>query len=605
MTARNATPSTSGRKLAAKKAGPAKPSRSGNPRARAAVKKLDPVKDLKLSPEVAAYMESRGYALPDCPPAIKTPEPRNVRGAAFDFERVDKVLAAFSALTHVKGKWAGKSLLPDPWQIAYIIAPTFGWVRHDKEAGGYVRIIRDLYVDVPRKNGKSTLSAGIALYMACADGEQGAEVVTAATGKEQAKFVFSPIKTLAEKAPALKGRVHAFAEKVVHLKSASTIIPVSSVADAQHGANIHCSIVDELHVHKSAELVETIETGRGSRTQPLSVIITTADSGKPGTIYDRKRKYVERLAAGTIKDPNVYGVIWAASLSDDPHDEATMRKANPGFGISPSRAYLLAESKKAQNSPADLSSYLRLHLGIRTKQSVRYITLAAWDANAGDRLKKPELAGRQCYGGLDLGSTSDMTALAWLFPRVGGGFDALWRIWVPEEALDDLNKRTAGEATVWLGRGWLRTTPGNVTDYDYIKEQIKEDGELYDVQTIAFDRWNASQLSIDLAAEGFEMVRIGQGYASQSAPLKELQRLITQGFGTKTPMIRHGGNEVMRWMTDNLAVTKDAAGNVKPDKEAAAEKIDGWSALVNAMSEAMNADPPQESAYSDNGLRVV
>ena len=596
-----------GTRSTSKKAGPAKPSRSGNPKARAAAAQPDPVRDLRMSPEVVAYLESRGIPLPDCPPHTKTPEPRNVRGAAFDFERVDRVLAAFKALTHVKGKWAGQPLTPDPWQIAYIIAPTFGWVRWDDEAGGYVRIIRDLYVDVPRKNGKSTLSAGIAIYMACADGEQGAEVVTAATGKDQAKFVFSPIKALAERAPALKGRVYAFAEKVVHKSSASTIIPVSSVADAQHGANIHCSVVDELHVHKTADLVETIETGRGSRTQPLSVIITTADSGKPGTIYDRKRQYVDRLAAGTITDENVYGVVWAAERTDDPYDPATHRKANPGYGVSPSASYLTAAAKKAKNSPADLAAFLRLHLGIRTKQAVRYVTMESWDANATEPLALDALRGRTAYGGLDLGSTSDMTALAWLLPAddVEGAFDALWRIWVPEDALDDLRKRTAGESDVWVDQGYLSVTPGNITDYAYIRQAINDDADLFDVASIAFDRWNASQLSIDLADDGFDMVRVGQGYATQSAPLKELQRLLLRGQGTKVPILRHGGNPVMRWMTDNLAVATDPAGNVKPDKATAADKIDGWSAVVNAMSEAMTAKPPKKSAYETDDLRAV
>ncbi len=582
-------------------------SRSGNPAKRAAAKKPDPIKDLKLSPEVHAYLVARGIPLPDCPPLVKTPEPRNVRGAAFDFDRVDRVLASFRALTHVKGKWAGRPLMPDPWQIAYIIAPVFGWVRFDKEAGGYVRIIRDLYVDVPRKNGKSTLSAGIAIYMACADGEAGAEVVTAATSKDQAKFVFAPIKTLAENAPKLKGRVRPFAEKIIHKKSASTIVVISSAADAQHGANIHCSIVDELHVHKTATLVETIETGRGARTQPLSVIITTADSGKPGTIYDRKRTTIDRLAKGTIKDEHIYGVVWAAEESDDPFAEATMRKANPGFGVSPTRAYLLAEAKKAKNSPVELASYQRLHLGIRTKQQTRYIGLKMWDANAGKPIDEDDLHGSVCYGGLDLGSTSDMTALSWLFPPETSSdpWRALWRIWIPDDALDDLNDRTAGEADVWVRDGWLLTTPGNVTDYDYVKATIEADREQFKVQTIAFDRWNASQLSIDLAKEGLEMVRVGQGYASQSAPLKEIHRLLKEGQGKRKPRIVHGGNPVMRWMTDNLAVATDPAGNVKPDKAAAAEKIDGWSAFVNAMSEAMKAPMARESAYDDGDLKVV
>lgn len=560
---------------------------------------------LKLSPEVEWYLESRGIPMPDCPPHTKTPEPRHVRGAVFDPERVDLVLRVFAELRHVAGKWAGKPLRPDPWQVAYIIAPVFGWVRYDKEAGRNVRIIRDLYVDVPRKNGKSTLSAGIAIYMATADGEPGAQVVTAATSEKQAGFVFNPIKTLAEKAPRLKNHVRAYTKKVVHPKSGSYIEVVSAVADAQHGANIHCSIVDELHVHKTADLVTTIETGRGSRSQPLSVIITTADSGKPGTVYDKKRSYIDRLAARTIKDSSVYGVVWAIEEGDDPHLEANMKRANPGFGISPTRAYLLAESKKAQNSPADLADYLRLSLGVRTKQQTRYINLSSWKANAG-ALNENDLHGRVCYGGLDLGSVSDLTSLCLLFPRPGeDGYDVVWRFWTPEDALEQLNQRTAGAAAVWVKDGWLDTTPGNVTDYEFIKAQVKRDEEDFIIASIGFDRWNASQLSVDLQNEGIEMIRVGQGYASTSAPMKELQRLILQGENKKTPMVNNGGNPIMLWMTDNLAVTTDPAGNVKPDKEKASDKIDGWSALVNAMSEAMKGEPIRRSTYEENNVRAV
>lgn len=581
-----------------------KASRSGNPAKRAAaVPSAAELRRLKISPEVAWYLQDRGIPIPDIPPAIKTPEPRTVPGAKFDPERVDRVLRAFKALRHTQGKWAGQPLTPDPWQVAYIIAPVFGWVRFDDEAGGYVRIIRDLYVDVPRKNGKSTLSAGIAIYLACADGEQGAQVVTAATTKDQAKFVFTPIKTLAERAPALKGKVFPLAEKVIHKRTASVINVVSSVADAQHGANLHGFIVDELHVHKSPDMLKTLETGRGSRTQPLGVIITTADSGRPDTVYDQRRKMIERLARGTIKDSAMYGVVWAAGKKDDPFAEATMRKANPGFGVSPTRAYLLSAAKKAQNSPAELAEYLRLHLGRRTKQETKYISVESWDRNAG-MVDEGKFAGKVAYGGLDLASVSDMTALCWLFPGGEDGFDALWRFWVPEAALESLNERTAGAAAVWVREGWLKTTPGNVTDYNFVRAAINADRETFEVVSIGFDPWNSTQLSNDLTDDGAPLVKVRQGYITLSPPLKNIQRLLLSGTAA-SPRLRHGGNPVMRWMTDNLAVAIDPAGNVKPDKARAGDKIDGWSALVIAMSEAMTAPAPKKSAYADGDLRVV
>lgn len=548
---------------------------------------------LKLSPEVAWFLASRGIPFPDCPPAIKTPEPGvTLRGARFDGERVDRVLAAFAVLRHTKGKWAGQPLKPDPWQVAYILAPVFGWVRKDGDR--WVRVIRELYADIPRKNGKSTTLGGIAIYLTAADGEQGAEVVAAATTKDQAGFVFAPVKALAEKAPALKGHVKAYASKIVHPASASYFQVVSSVADAQHGANLHGAVIDELHVHKTAELVETIETGTGSRDQPLVACITTADDGKPGTIYARKRKRVEELAKRVITDPTTYGVVWCASAEDDPFSVATQRKANPGYGVSPTAAYLAKEAEKARQDPAELGKYLRLHLGIRTKQTTRYLELADWDATAG-MVDETSLAGRACHGGLDLASVEDVTAFALVFPAGDGTFDALWRFWLPEDRIPALSKRTAGEAEVWVRQGWLTTTPGNVVDNDEIVRQILRDGTTFKLKTVAYDRWGATDVVRRLTDDGLDCVPTGQGYASMSAPMKELLRL------TKAQAIRHGGNPVMRWMVDNLAVDIDSAGNVRPAKDKAPDKIDGIPAVAMALRECMAEEPTK--TYRAVGFR--
>lgn len=560
---------------------------------------------LKLSPEVAWYLVERGVPLPDCPPLIKTPEPRDAPGARFDPERVDKVIRSFSLLRHTKGQWAGRALKPDPWQVAYILAPTFGWVHFDEEAGGYVRIIAELYVDVPRKNGKSTLCGGIAIYMTCADGEQGAEVLAAATTKEQARFVFDPVRRLAEAAPALKGHVKPLRDKILHGKSGSYFQPISSVADAQHGANLHCYICDELHIHKTPDMVETLESGTGSRRQPLGVIITTADSGKRETVYDNKRRRIEQLASGVLTDPSVYGVIWAAERTDDPHDEATWRKANPGFGISPTRAYLQRASRKAEQSPAELASYLRLHLGIRTRQETKFLPLPAWDRNAG-LVDEQALADRETWGGLDLASTSDLLALCWLFPDdEDGTVDALWRFWTPEANVEALDKRTAKAASRWVREGWLTVTPGNVADYDWITEQIRKDRDFFKVRSIGYDPWNASQLTTQLTAERAPLVKVRQGYLSMNPPMKAVQRLLLAGTA-QAPALRHGGNPVARWCVDNLSVAMDPAGNVKPDKATSAEKIDGVSALATAMSELLARPRKKKSAYSgDEEIMVV
>lgn len=577
---------------------------------------------LKISPEVGWYLATRGIPLPESPPSHKTPEPRTLPGAMFDPARVDRVLAVFHELRHTKGRLANSPLDPDPWQIAYIIAPVFGWVHLDDE-GDLVRIINSLYVEVPRKNGKSTIAGGLGLYLTCSDGEAGAEVLAAATTKDQAQFVFAPIKKMAESAPALKGKVKALGTRVRHIRSGSYFQVVASVGDAQHGGNIHGAIVDELHLHKSPELVEAIETGTGSRSQPLIVVITTADEGKPHTIYSRRREYIEKLVRRVFKDPSTYGVIWSAAETDDPHLESTWRKANPGYPISPTRRYLENASNKARNDPAELAGFLRLHLGIRTKQRTRFLTLGDWDRNAGVDVDPrrgaqlpPDLGpdplheafrGAEAWGGVDLASVSDLTALCWLLPRDSvdhlghdvTSYRAIFHTWAPEAALEELDKRTADAASLWVKQGYLQLTPGDVTDYDYIREQILSDLDFYDVRSVGFDPYNATHLTNDLVAAGAPMVKVRQGFITLSPPLKEVKRLIRIGRAA-TPMIEHGGNPVVRWAVDNLAVATDAADNVKPDKANAGDKIDPISALVTAMSEALTRSQVARSSYSSN-----
>ena len=278
-------------------------------------------------------------------------------------------------------------------------------------------------------------------------------------------------------------------------------------------------------------------------------------------------------------------------------------KANPGYGISPTKQFLQDAAVQAQNSPAELAAYKRLHLGIRTRQTTAFLDLKAWQRNAGARIREDDMAGRVCWGGLDLGSVSDLTALAWIFPFEDGseGYDVLFRFWTPEENLHKLDGRTGNNASqLWVPEGWLSTTPGDVTDYEFVKKTMLDDAVKFDVQSVGFDRWNSSQLVNDLLEEGLNMVKVGQGHATMNAPMKEMQRLMLLGK-RGNPKLRHGGNPVMTWMVDNLAVKIDPSGNVKPDKENAADKIDGVSALATSMSEALNTEmvqrPPESITF--------
>ena len=557
-----------------------------------------------LSPEVKWYLEDRGFGLPKCKPRVRTPEPRNVRGARFDPARVDRAIAALRALKHTKGKWAGRPIEPTAEQVGYIIAPVFGWVHKDSN-GDLVRIIRDAYVEMPRKGAKTTLVSALAMILAFADSEPGAEVLLGAASKDQAGQAYKPLEALARNSKLLKDAgVKGTKSAITKASDGSFIKAVSSRGDLAHGANVHGGLIDELHVHKNGDLLEAIESGTGARSQPITFIITTADDGSTTSVYAQRRDLIEKLARRTLKAPSMYGVVFAADDDDDPFAESTWEKANPLYPISPSPEYMRSAADKARANPVALSSFKRLHLGIRDKSLVRYIDIGKWDRN-GSIVPKERMVGREAYGGLDLASVSDLTALSWLFPDDAGGYDVLWHFWLPEEALDRLSANTAGSADGWVKEGWITLTPGDVTDYDFIKKQIVSDLGTYDVQGIGYDRWNSSQLVIDLSEkEGAPMVKVGQGVVSLSAPMKEMDRLIRVGTSAR-PMLRHGGNPVARWMADNLVPYTDASGNVKPDKAKSMNKIDGISALVTALAVAMAAEPKKVSAYAERGLMTV
>lgn len=540
-----------------------------------------------IAPEVLAYMQKRGIPIPASPPQWQTPSPGECEGSWFDESRVDLVLGAFQKMRHTQGKWAGRQLRPDPWQIAYILAPVFGFVKHDDD-GDVVRVVRKLYVDVPRKNGKTTLCGGLAVYLLAFDREAGAQVYTAAVKKDQASKLFEPVKQIVNASASLKQILVTRQGRINHPASGSYFKVEANDPEGLHGANVHGAIVDELHVHKSPDLLKALETGTGSRTQPLSIVITTADNGRTETVYGQRRSLIEQLARRTLTDSAYYGVIWGAEESDDPFAESTWAKANPGYPISPNRDFLRNAATEAQNSPVDFAEYQRLHLGIRTKQQSRYIELTEWDASIGNGTDTEDLSARECYGGLDLAATSDLCALCWLFPMGNGVIVPQWHLWTPEANMRFLDKRTANMASVWASKGLLTVTEGNVADYDFIQAQILSDMDVYEVMDLGYDRWNSSQLVNDLSNEGVPLTQVGQGFASMSAPTKELLRTVRMGH------FHHGGNPVIRWMVDHFAVALDAAGNVKPDRAAVAAsgaKMDGIVAAIIAMDGLMQAAP--------------
>lgn len=555
-----------------------------------------------LSPEVQWYCESRGYEVPEwTKPLWRTPEPGEAQGVRFDPSRVDRVITALRALRHTQGEWAGKPLEPSPWQVAYVLAPIFGWVVEDAD-GRTVRWYRDAWIEVPRKNGKTTLSAAIMVYLAFADGEGGAQVLLAAGSKDQARLAYDPIALAVGASPQMADAgVRPWKSKIIRAADGAVIKPVASVGDTLQGTNPHGYLADEMHVHKDLDLIQSLETGTGARRQPLGFVITTADAGGTMTPYAVRRA---RAESDCRAEPNRrYVVIFAAPRGADTFEEATWMRANPGYGVSPTRESMRAAAEEAKSGPEERAAFERLRLNRRLKQSARYIDLAKWDRSAPTPFRTLEdLAGRPVVGGLDLASVSDLCSLCWLTPRQPGDpegtplWSAVWRTWTPEGNLRALDKRTLGAASRWAEQGLLEVTQGDVLDYDVVQRRIEEDDREMTVEAIGFDPWAATQLSTSLYSQGLPMVKVRQGYASMSAPLKRVKGLVyMRDLGHDNP--------IADWCIDNLAVSRDPAGNVKPDKSKSGEKIDLVSALVTAMSQAMIFDAEREAqqASDDHG----
>ncbi|MFG3349213.1 terminase large subunit [Streptomyces sp. NPDC048018] len=504
-------------------------------------------------------------------------------GAYFDVATARRAIAAIESMKHTKGRWGGTPLKLAPWQKVWIIAPIFGWLWHDPELGRPVRVARTVWIEVPRKAGKSTLSSGIGLVLLLADREIGAEVYAAAGSLPQAERVFDDAKRMALTSRAIRGRVEVLRGLIRVPRTGGVFRALSKVAETAHGLNVSGAIVDEVHVHKRRDLIDAIETGTGARDQPLVVFITTADEGTEGSIYDEKHTYTRRCADGVVSDPGHYGVIWAAEEGDDPYTEETWRKANPGLGVSPSLAYMRREAAKAKSTPSYFPTFCRLSLNRRMRSSSRWLPLPVWDANAG-AVDDKSFRFRRAWGGVDLSAVSDLSAwvLAVESRKPGVELELISRFWLPEERVDELEAQLQVPLRQWAADGLLTLTEGDAIDYGAIEKQIIADCRRLDVQRISFDRMFAGQLvqRIEQKTRGVDVVPIAQTYLGMSPGCKELERLLREG------RIHHGGNPVLRWNASVVEVYRDGNDNVrpvKPDRGKSSARIDGIAAAVMAL----------------------
>jgi phage terminase large subunit-like protein len=512
------------------------------------------------------------------------------RMTMYDRVRGDGAVRFFERLlVHTKGQHAGKPFTLEPWQRDDIIKPLFGTLNPDG-----TRQYRRAYVEIPRKNGKSTLAAGVALYLLFADNEQGAEVYGAACDRDQASIVFNVAAEMVRRSPTLARmcKVIDSTKRIVVGHSFYRAIPAD--AGGSHGFNASGIIFDELHAQPNRDLWDVLNTSTGARAQPLTFQITTAGYDRNSICWEQ-HDYAAKVLAGVIDDPTFFAYIRAAGDEDDWRDPATWAQANPGLGVTVRRDYLEAECRRAQETPAYENTFRRLHLNQWTRQETRWLQVTKWDACGGDVQEK--LHGRHCYAGLDLASTTDIAALVLVFPIdepvasvetdageslpvVQTHYDVLPFFWIPDEAMRERSHRDRVPYDVWVREGLIQATEGNVIDYRAIMETFDRLAQLYDIREVGFDRWGSTQLITEMQEAGLSVVPIGQGFASMSAPTKELLNLVL------ARRIRHGGNPVLRWMADNMVVRTDPAGNIKPDKGRSSEKIDGMVALVMAIDRA-------------------
>lgn len=509
---------------------------------------------------------------------------RAALGAVRFFERL---------LRHPKGPRAGQPFRLESWQRT-IVEQLFGC----KDSASGLRQYRRAYVEVPRGNGKSTWAAGLALYLLAADNEPAAEIFSAAADRDQARLVFDAAKSMVEDAPALRRLVKVYRHSMIIESTRSVYKVLSAEAYSKHGLNPHAVIFDELHAQPTRDLYDVMNTALGKRAQPLMIMITTAGYDRESICW-QQHEYARQVAEGIIDDPSYLGVIYAADSGDDWTDPATWRRANPNLGVSVQEDYLAQECAVALSSPSYQNTFRRLYLNQWTQQDSRWIDMTTWDAcNA----PLPDLADRGCYAGLDLASTTDIAALVLAFPPVEEG-EPRWLLpffWIPAENMVERERRDRVPYSTWVRQGLVEATPGNVIDYGYIRQRINDLAEKYGLQEIAYDPWNATQLSVELQGDGIAMVEMRQGFASMTAPSKELIRLLLAG------QIAHGGNAVLRWMADNTAARQDPAGNVKPDKAKSSGRIDGIVAAIMALDRLTRYDSAAGmSVYEERGIRVI
>ncbi|HEL2331863.1 TPA: terminase large subunit [Streptococcus suis] len=521
------------------------------------------------------------------------PSPFMLPSSHYDKAKADRAVTFINNLSHTKGKWAGKRFDLLPWQ-EQIVRDLFGIVKEDGN-----RQFLTAYIEIPKKNGKSELAAAIALYLLYADNEASAEVYGAACDRNQASIVFDVAKQMVQMSHPLEKRskIMGATKRIVNYSNAGFYQVLSAETGTKHGLNVSGLVFDEIHAQPNRHLYDVLTKGSGdAREQPLFFIITTAGTDRNSICYELHTKALDILN-GRKKDTSFYPVVYGLSDEDDWNDEANWRRANPSLGHTIGIDRVREAYQQALDNPAEENIFKQLRLNMWTSSSVAWIPEHVY-AKGNDPIQYEGLKGRSCYAGLDLSSTSDITAFVLVFPPrfEEENYIVLPYFWLPEDTLELRCRRDHVLYDVWERHGYIKTTEGNVVHYGFIEKFIEDLSEIYHIKEIAYDRWNATQMVQNLEGMGLTMVPFGQGYKDMSPPSKELYKLMMEG------KIQHGGHPVLKWMGQNVVMRQDPAGNIKPDKEKSVEKIDGIVALIMGLDRCIRHQTDEGSVYDERGI---
>ena len=504
----------------------------------------------------------------------------------FDEAAAGRICEFLELLPHIKGKWARERrlLLLDAWQC-FIVTTVFGWVHQ----GTGLRRFREAYIEVPRKNGKSLVSAGVGLYMLAADGEQGAEVYSAATTRDQARIVFDDAKGMAERTPDMRTYlgVAILTHSITVAHTAGKFSPLAAEASTQDGLNVHCAIIDELHAHKKRDLYDVIDTARGAREQSLLWLITTAGTDRSGICYER-RTHITKVLDRVIDDATMFGIIYTIDDKDDPMDPSTWAKANPNWMVSVLPDDMEAAARKAAAMPSALNNFLTKRLNVWVNGDSPWMDMRAWERCADPAMSLADFAGEKCWMGLDLAQKKDFAALCLVFERQG-----VWHVFT-RLYLNELAVQESGNAHLsgWARAGHVQVTDGDITDFDVVAEDLRSHCRQFDVQEIAFDPALSMYFAGKLIEEGLPLVEISQRALFFTPPLIQVENLVLE------KKLKFDGNPVMTWMVSNLVVKVSKFNELRaPTKERPENKIDGPMAMLMALGRAMAGDAEGKSFW--------